>query len=158
MNLCIVLVLNKQWIPAKYTNWDNAKVGQRVNVAVPSNNAISNRQNYAGSVRVNYQGRGQVRLVNNQGAYVSQYVPKNSTWRAWEKATINNEPMYRIGTQNQWVPAKYVASVQTTVKKSAPAVHVTATPAKTQTSQITKPAVPVVNHNTTSTDKQQLQL
>ena len=61
--------------------------------------------------------------------------------------------MYRIGTQNQWVPAKYVASVQTTVKKSAPAVHVTATPAKTQTSQITKPAVPVVNHNTTSTAK-----
>lgn len=23
---------DKQWIPAKYTNWDNAKVGQRVNV------------------------------------------------------------------------------------------------------------------------------
>ncbi|TVU93486.1 SLAP domain-containing protein [Lactobacillus gasseri] len=159
---------DKQWIPAKYTNWDNAKVGQRVNIALPVKSAVSNRQNYAGAVRVNYQGQGKVRLLNDQGKYMPQYAAKNSTWRVWEKATINHEPMYRIGTQSQWIPAKYVAPVQTqTSAKAAPVVHANTNkqavkpaikPAKpTQSAQnhnAVKPSVPVantqVNHNTNS--------
>lgn len=156
---------DKQWIPAKYTNWDNAKVGQRVTVALPSKSAVSNRQNYAGAVRVNYQGQGKVRLLNGQGKYIPQYAAKNSTWRVWEKATINHEPMYRIGTQSQWIPAKYVAPVQTqTSAKAAPVVHANTNkqvakpvvnPAKpAQNHTAVKPSVPAtntqVNHNTNS--------
>lgn len=159
---------DKQWIPAKYTNWDNAKVGQRVNVALPSKSAVSNRQNYAGAVRVNYQGQGKVRLLNDQGKYMPQYAAKNSTWRVWEKATINHELMYRIGTQSQWIPAKYVAPVQTqTSTKAAPVVHANTNkqvakpvvkPAKpaqpAQNHNAVKPSVPAkntqVNHNTSA--------
>lgn len=90
---------DKQWIPAKYTDWKDAKLGQNVAVAT-----------------VNYQGAGNVRLVNSQGNYTSQYLPKNSNGKVWEKADINHEPMYRVGNQSQWVPAKYVTVSQTNTK------------------------------------------
>lgn len=99
---------DKQWIPAKYTDWKDAKLGQNVAVASKATNAAYNRENYVGTATINYQGAGNVRLVNSQGNYTSQYLPKNSTWKVWEKADINHEPMYRVGNQSQWVPAKYV--------------------------------------------------
>lgn len=109
---------DKQWIPAKYTDWKDAKLGQNVAVASKATNAAYNRENYVGVATINYQGSGNVRLVNNQGNYTSQYLPKNSTWKVWEKADINHEPMYRVGNQSQWVPAKYVSVSQTNTKSS----------------------------------------
>ena len=103
---------DKQWIPAKYTDWKDAKLGQNVAVASKATNAAYNRENYVGTATINYQGAGNVRLVNSQGNYTSQYLPKNSTWKVWEKADINHEPMYRVGNQSQWVPAKYVSVSQ----------------------------------------------
>lgn len=107
---------DKQWIPAKYTDWKDAKLGQNVAVASKATNAAYNRENYVGTATINYQGAGNVRLVNSQGNYTSQYLPKNSTWKVWEKADINHEPMYRVGNQSQWVPAKYVSVSQTNHK------------------------------------------
>ena len=107
---------DKQWIPAKYTDWKDAKLGQNVAVASKATNAAYNRENYVGVATINYQGSGNVRLVNSQGSYTSQYLPKNSTWKVWEKADINHEPMYRVGNQSQWVPAKYVSVSQTNTK------------------------------------------
>ena len=109
---------DKQWIPAKYTDWKDAKLGQNVAVASKATNAAYNRENYVGTATINYQGAGNVRLVNSQGNYTSQYLPKNSTWKVWEKADINHEPMYRVGNQSQWVPAKYVSVSQTNTKSS----------------------------------------
>ena len=111
---------DKQWIPAKYTDWKDAKLGQNVAVASKATNAAYNRENYVGTATINYQGAGNVRLVNSQGDYTSQYLPKNSTWKVWEKADINHEPMYRVGNQSQWVPAKYVSVSQTNTKSSQP--------------------------------------
>ena len=107
---------DKQWIPAKYTDWKDAKLGQNVAVASKATNSAYNRENYVGTATINYQGAGNVRLVNSQGSYTSQYLPKNSTWKVWEKADINHEPMYRVGNQSQWVPAKYVSVSQTNAK------------------------------------------
>ncbi len=109
---------DKQWIPAKYTDWKDAKLGQNVAVASKATNAAYNRENYVGVATINYQGSGNVRLVNSRGNYTSQYLPKNSTWKVWEKADINHEPMYRVGNQSQWVPAKYVSVSQTNTKSS----------------------------------------
>ncbi len=109
---------DKQWIPAKYTDWKDAKLGQNVAVASKVTNSAYNRENYVGTATINYQGAGNVRLVNSQGNYTSQYLPKNSTWKVWEKADINHEPMYRVGNQSQWVPAKYVSVSQTNTKSS----------------------------------------
>ena len=111
---------DKQWIPAKYTDWKDAKLGQNVAVASKATNSAYNRENYVGTATINYQGAGNVRLVNSQGNYTSQYLPKNSTWKVWEKADINHEPMYRVGNQSQWVPAKYVSVSQPNTKSSQP--------------------------------------
>lgn len=107
---------DKQWIPAKYTDWKDAKLGQNVAVTSQKTNSAVNRENYVGVATINYQGSGNVRLVNNQGNYTSQYLPKKSNWKVWEKADINHEPMYRVGNQSQWVPAKYVSVSQTNTK------------------------------------------
>lgn len=109
---------DKQWIPAKYIDWKDAKLGQNVAVASKATNAAYNRENYVGVATINYQGSGNVRLVNSQGNYTSQYLPKNSTWKVWEKADINHESMYRVGNQSQWVPAKYLSVSQTNTKSS----------------------------------------
>ena len=109
---------DKQWIPAKYTDWKDAKLGQNVAVASKATNAAYNRENYVGVATINYQGSGNVRLVNSRGNYTSQYLPKNSNWKVWEKADINHESMYRVGNQSQWVPAKYVSVSQTNTKSS----------------------------------------
>lgn len=109
---------NKQWIPAKYTDRKDAKLGQNVAVTSKSTNTAYNRENYVGVATINYQGAGNVRLVNSQGNYTRQYLPKNSTWKVWEKADINHEPMYRVGNQSQWVPAKYVTVSQTNTKSA----------------------------------------
>lgn len=109
---------DKQWIPAKYTDWKDAKLGQKVAVTSQKTNSAVNRENYVGVATINYQGSGNVRLVNSQGNYTSQYLPKKSNWKVWEKADINHEPMYRVGNQSQWVPAKYVSVNQTNTKSS----------------------------------------
>jgi murein DD-endopeptidase MepM/ murein hydrolase activator NlpD len=69
--------------------------------------AISQRQKVSGLVQVNYHGNGQVQLVNEAGNFTNQYVKNNSIWKAFEKAMINEQVMYRLGSSQQWIPAKY---------------------------------------------------
>lgn len=69
--------------------------------------AISQRQKVSGLVQVNYRGLGEVRLVNENGNFTNQYVKNNSIWKAFEKAMINDQVMYRIGSSQQWLPAKF---------------------------------------------------
>ena len=48
-----------------------------------------------------------VRLLDSAGHYQAQYIPTNSSWKVWETKTIKNMKCYRIGTDKQWVPAKF---------------------------------------------------
>lgn len=48
-----------------------------------------------------------VRLLDSAGHYQAQYIPTNSSWKVWEVKTIKNMKCYRIGTDKQWVPAKF---------------------------------------------------
>lgn len=48
-----------------------------------------------------------VRLLDSAGHYQAQYIPTNSNWKVWETKTIKNMKCYRIGTDKQWVPAKF---------------------------------------------------
>lgn len=56
---------------------------------------------------VKYDGRGQVRLLDGNGTYQNQYLAKNTKWKTFAKAMINNLVCYRLGTDKQWIPAKY---------------------------------------------------
>lgn len=60
-----------------------------------------------GTGRVSYNGKGSVRLLNANGHYVDQYVKKGSSFKVWAEKTVNGQHLYRIGSQSQWIPAKY---------------------------------------------------
>ena len=53
-----------------------------------------------------------VRLLDSAGHYQAQYIPTNSNWKVWETKTIKNMKCYRIGTDKQWVPAKFTEIVK----------------------------------------------
>jgi len=69
--------------------------------------AATNNQQVRGVLRVKYNGLGGVNLLDNNGHFQDKYVYNNSAFKVWEKATINDQTMYRIGTQKQWIPAQY---------------------------------------------------
>ena len=53
------------------------------------------------------QGNKKIRLLDRNGNYQDQYVSANAKYLVWEQGVIRGEVMYRIGTQKQWIPAKY---------------------------------------------------
>lgn len=97
----------KQYIPAQFTNLGSRPASDSGYQSI--NNGQETHLN--GTIRVNYNGRGGVRLLNSQGAFMSQVVKKNSLWHVFAKKTINHEVMYRLGSDKQWIPARYVAWV-----------------------------------------------
>lgn len=56
---------------------------------------------------INNNPKYMVRLLDSAGHYQAQYIPTNSSWKVWEVKTIKNMKCYRIGTDKQWVPAKF---------------------------------------------------
>jgi hypothetical protein len=92
-----------KWIQTKYLDgsWKNTNT----NTSKPS----SSEEAMSGVAVVTYKGRGGVNLLNAEGKYQNQYVKKGSAWKVFAKKTINGETMYRLGTQSQWIPAKYVS-------------------------------------------------
>ncbi len=95
---------NRQWLPAQYAALSVQQSSSNASVA-------TNRQNVTGELIVTYYGPGQVRLLNSNGHFTSQYVRGNSRWYLYEKATINGQTMYRIGNDSQWIPAKYCSTI-----------------------------------------------
>ncbi|WP_276804152.1 NlpC/P60 family protein [Lactobacillus hominis] len=76
-----------------------------------------------GTVTVKYDGKGKVNLLNSDGAYQNQYVSKNSQWKAFTKATINNQEMYRLGSEKQWIPSKFTQFNEKGAENNTPAVN-----------------------------------
>lgn len=86
---------SNQWIQSQY-------LGNHSN-----NKPANNETKLNGTGRVNYNGKGSVRLLDANGHYVDQYVKKGSSFKVWAEKTVNGQHLYRIGSQSQWIPAKY---------------------------------------------------
>lgn len=90
---------SNKWIQSQYLgNHSNNKP------AKPSNNGETKLN---GVGRVRYNGKGAVRLLNANGHYVDQYVKNGASFKVWAEKTVNGQHLYRIGSQSQWIPAKY---------------------------------------------------
>ncbi|WP_276804060.1 SLAP domain-containing protein [Lactobacillus hominis] len=68
----------------------------------------SNEEKISGVAKVVYNGRGGVKLLNGKGQYQTQVVKNGTSWKVFAKKTINGKTYYRIGNDNQWIPAQYV--------------------------------------------------
>lgn len=119
-----------QWLPAQYAEISGQQSSSNASVA-------TNRSAANGVLRVSFNGKGSVRLVNSAGHFVDQYVSRDSQWRVFEKATINGQTMYRIGSESQWIPAQYSA-LQAAEQK--PATQKPAAPAQKPTTPVQKPS------------------
>ena len=47
-----------------------------------------------------------VRLLDSKGKY-QKYIRTNTKWKVWAEKTIRGMKCYKLGTDKQWVPAKY---------------------------------------------------
>lgn len=47
-----------------------------------------------------------VRLLDSNGHY-QKYINTNTRWKVWDEKTIRGMKCYKIGTDQQWVPAKF---------------------------------------------------
>lgn len=61
---------------------------------------------------INNNPKYMVRLLDSAGHYQAQYIPTNSNWKVWETKTIKNMKCYRIGTDKQWAPAKFLKVIE----------------------------------------------
>lgn len=71
--------------------------------------AATNNVAETGVLTVKYNGLGGVTLLDSDGNYQAQVLGKNTTWRYFEKATINGRTMYRLGSDKQWIPAEFTS-------------------------------------------------
>lgn len=55
---------------------------------------------------INRNPNYKVRLLDSKGKY-QKYIRTNTHWKVWEEKTIRGMKCYRIGTDEQWVPAKF---------------------------------------------------
>ena len=90
---------SNEYIQAQYIDGTSSETTK------PSTN--KGEESVSGVLTVRYDGKGKVGLTNANGKYTGQYVSKNSRWKVFAKKTINGREFYRIGNQNQWIPADF---------------------------------------------------
>lgn len=144
--VCYRLGTDKQWIPAKYSDLpDDYSPCKGEGGYVISTPSMTNREELHTVGYTVYNGAGKIRLLDSKGNYMSQYVDKNASYKVFEKGTLNNRILYRIGTDQQWIPSDYFV-LDTTV----PSASVTPTPDISSTSETATPDTPSVSTTTTS--------
>ena len=52
-----------------------------------------------------------VRLLDSNGHY-QKYINTNTRWKVWDEKTIRGMKCYKIGTDTQWVPAKFTKIIE----------------------------------------------
>ena len=61
-----------------------------------------------------------IALVDGDGHYTGQYLAPNTNWKVFAKKTINGQTYYRLGSEDQWIPATYFQLKNTGVVKANP--------------------------------------
>ena len=133
---------DKQWVSSKFVTVKSADKAKSETPAktetkeTPAKEAASQTKDskeeaYTGVVYapvINNNRGWKIALLDGEGNYTGQYISTDSNWKIFAKKTMNGEDYYRLGTDKQWVPAKFV-----TVKSAQPVKS--ETPAKTETKE-----------------------
>lgn len=133
--VCYRLGTDKQWIPSKYSDLsDDYSPCEGEGGYVIATPSMTNRETLHTVGYTVYNGAGKIRLLDSKGNYMSQYVDKNASYKVFEKGTLNNRLLYRIGTDQQWIPSDYfvldttVPSTSVNTTTDIPSVYATTTP------------------------------
>ena len=102
---------NSQWYNLGGSQWVDGRYAIKNETSVPTNkpNNTAKVENISSTVNIQYTGKGQVAVWDNYEAphKVIKYVPKNSSWKAYQVATLaDNSQWYNLGG-SQWVDGRY---------------------------------------------------
>ena len=137
---------DQQWVPAEYATLKST-VAEKTSESVPTK-ITSNEEALSGVAYVptlKDHPTWQVALLDGEGHYTGKYISTNSNWRVFAKKTINNRLMYRLGSDQQWVPAEYATLKSTVAEKTSESVPAKATSNEEAMSGVAY--APVINNN-----------
>lgn len=90
-------IADNQWIPAKYTAKQASANAEEAASGVATLNEVPGHPTW------------KINMLDASGHYTNVYLNPNTAWKVFGKKTINGEVCYRLGSQSQWVPAKYLS-------------------------------------------------
>ena len=61
---------------------------------------------------INHNPSWSIQLMDVNGHYTGKYIKTNSRWKYFDVKTIKGMKCYKLGTDKQWVPAKYLKVVK----------------------------------------------
>ena len=60
---------------------------------------------------INHNPNWKIKLLDGNGHYTDQYIKTNTRWKYFDVKTIKDMKCYKLGTNKQWAPAKYLKEV-----------------------------------------------
>lgn len=61
---------------------------------------------------INRNPNWMIQLMDSAGHYTGKYIKTNSRWKYFDVKTIKGMKCYKLGTDKQWVPAKYLKVIE----------------------------------------------
>ena len=137
---------DQQWVPAEYVTVKNLEVVSKTTTEPKKSDSKEEALSGVAYVpTLKDHPTWQVALLDGDGHYTGKYIPTNSNWKVFAKKTINNRLMYRLGSDQQWVPAEYATLKSTVAEKTSESVPAKATSNEEAMSGVAY--APVINNN-----------
>ena len=61
---------------------------------------------------INHNPKWMIQLMDSAGHYTSKYIKTNTRWKYFDVKTIKGMKCYKLGTDKQWVPAKFLKVIE----------------------------------------------
>ena len=61
---------------------------------------------------INHNPNWMIQLMDENGHYTGKYIKTNSRWKYFDVKTIRNMKCYKLGTDKQWVPGKFLKVIE----------------------------------------------
>lgn len=100
---------DKQWAPAKY--FKGNIVAPLVKTEVLKTPVVKNiiSKNVIHVPVINNNPSWKVALLDQDGKFTGNYLTTNTNWKVFGTKIINGETYYCLGSNRQWIPAKYTS-------------------------------------------------
>ena len=61
---------------------------------------------------INHNPKWMIQLMDSAGHYTGKYIKTNSRWKYFDVKAIKGMKCYKLGTDKQWVPAKFLKVIE----------------------------------------------
>ena len=61
---------------------------------------------------INHNSNWMIQLMDSNGRYTGKYIKTNSRWKYFDVKTVKGMRCYKLGTDKQWVPGKFLKVIE----------------------------------------------